>query len=412
MDSRYRLTKPETPVTNRIENDRGASSSCSPVSFWCTLSLVDGDLSPDGPTDLNILQIISGRNVNGAVTYCKFLSQQLLDQGNQVTVLCRPGGWLKEHLDPRANLVESDLRRRPLELQRTARWIRGQGFDVMHTHMSRAHTFGVLMRMMTGVPVVATAHQCSLQVHWRMNSHVIANSAWTERYQQRINRVPSDRLDTVHCFTDLARFSQVTPRDVYVVRRQLRLRDDELVLGVVGDIIPRQGQLYLFRALESIIQRVPNLKLVLLGRFHREEPYVRRLRTMQIQQQLWRRVKWLGLRDNVQDFMAAFDLCVVPSVEEPLGLVALEALAAGTPVVASEVGGLPEIIEPGRHGLLVPPRDPQALAEAVIELAGDPARRQAFGEAGQQMVAQRFDPVKLACDVEAILRRVVQRRAA
>jgi len=131
---------------------------------------------------LKILQLISGTGVNGAVTYCKFLSEQLEQFGHQVTVLCRPGGWLQQQLPPTIEVVESDFSRRPLELRRMAKWIRKQRFDVMHSHMSSAHFFGGLMRLMTGTPVIATAHQCSLQLHWRLNDHVIANSDATAAY--------------------------------------------------------------------------------------------------------------------------------------------------------------------------------------------------------------------------------------
>ena len=361
---------------------------------------------------MKILQIISGRNVNGAVTYCKFLSEQLLSRGHELTVLCRPGGWLQEHLPAEIRVQESDLQRTPFELKRMAQWVRQQRFDVMHTHMSRAHAFGVIMKMMTGTPVVATAHQCSLQVHWRLNDRVIANSDYTAAYQRRVNRVPADRLDTVYCFTQLQRFRDIQARDIQTVRGQLRLTGEEFLVGTVGDVIARKGQLYLFRAMSEIVKQVPNFKLVLLGRFKRGEPYVRKLRAIQKREELFTRVKWLGLRDNIQDFMATFDLCVVPSVEEPLGLVALESLAAGTPVVASQTGGLPEIITHGENGLLVPPKDPQQLAQAVIELAHNSQRRVSMGEAGREKVNEQFDPQALAAKVESIFLSLASKKRA
>ena len=273
-----------------------------------------------------------------------------------------------------------------------ARWIQQQSIDVMHTHMSSAHLFGIIMKMMTGTPVVATAHQCSLQLHWRFNNHVIANSEYTRRFQQRINGVPANRLSKIHCFSALDRFRTISERDVNTVRGQLRLKGHEFVVGVVGDVVARKGHRYLFQALPRVLQEVPELKLVLLGRFNRSETYVRKLRQLQQQAPLLTKIKWLGLRDNVQDFMSAFDLCVVPSVEEPLGLVAIEALAAGTAVVASNTGGLPEIVRNGENGLLVPPRDSNALADAIIALARDADLRERMGQRGRSMVFETFDP--------------------
>ena len=109
----------------------------------------------------------------------------------------------------------------------------------------------------------------------------------------------------------------------------MRIKDSDFVVGVVGDVVARKGHLYLFKAIEQIVASVPNFKLVIVGRFHRDQSYVKRLRSLQRKPALLNRVKWLGVRENVQDFMAAFDVAVVPSVEEPLGLVALEAMATG-----------------------------------------------------------------------------------
>ena len=367
------------------------------------------------PTELNlkILQIISGRDVNGAVMYCKFLSEQMQRFGHQVTVLCRPNVWIQQNLSPSIEVFESDLSRRPLELRRVAKWIREQEFDVMHTHMSSAHFFGVVMRLMTRTPVVATAHQCSLQLHWWMNHHVIANSKSTANFQRRINRVPTSKLSTIYCFTDLDRFLNTTPKSVSVVQKEMQVNKDDFVVGMVGDVIPRKGHQYLFEAIEQIVAAVPNFKLVLVGRFSQNQPYVKRLENLQNQPALRNRVKWLGLRDNVQDFMAAFDLTVMPSLEEPLGLVALESLATGTPVVASNVGGLPEIVKPNDTGTIgVLQKIPSELARAVIAMAQDPAMRQRLGENGRQLVQENFSPEVLTRQVEIVFEQVVKRKSA
>lgn len=361
---------------------------------------------------MKILQIISGRTINGALTYCKFVSEHLQSLGHEITVVGREDGWLNGELDPAIPYIVSELKRSPFELKRIAKLVREKNIDVIHTHMSRGHAFGVILRIMTGVPVVATAHAHSFQVHWKLNDFVIANSQSTFDYQRRVNRVSKQKMDKVFCFTDLERFKHVTPLDLTIVRRQLRLDGDEFLVGMVGDFVARKGHRYLFDALPRIIEAVPNFKLVLLGRFNREEPIVKKLRSLQLKEKMYRRVKWLGVRTNVQDFMAAFDLCVVPSIVEPLGLVALESLAAGTPVVAATTGGLPEIVENNKSGILVPPKNSTELADAIIRMAHSPAERERMGEYGRQMVNQRFDPIELTHQVERILQKVVSSRHA
>ncbi|WP_148618763.1 glycosyltransferase family 4 protein [Mariniblastus fucicola] len=359
---------------------------------------------------MKILQVISGREINGALTYCKYLSEMLAARGHDVTILCRRNGWLEQTGVKGVRFINCEMNRKPSDVGRIANWMRHEGIDVLHTHMSRAHAFGVLLKMTSGVPVIATAHNRSFQIHWRMNDFVIANSQATMDYQRRVNRVGSSNLEKVLCFTDLQRFKGVTPRDVYRVKRQLKVNPDEFLCGCVGEIIKRKGQVYLFQALRQIIEAIPNFKLVLLGRFRREEPYTQKLRSILLSEGLQGRVKWLGLRENIQDFMTAFDLLAVPSIEEPLGLVAVESLAAGTPVVATRTGGLPEIVKHQRCGLLVPPRNPGALAKSIIELAKNEPARRSMGLAGQEFVYEEFDTERLCERVEQIYEHVVSRR--
>ncbi len=363
---------------------------------------------------MRILQIISGRAINGALIYCKLLSEQLRELGHDVTVLSRQDSWLNQQLESAGiEYFTSDMSRFPFsELKRISKWIRENKIDLIHTHMSRGHAFGVLLKMLSGVPTIATAHSRSFQLHWRMNDLVIANSRATAKYHQRINRIPDSKLETIHCFVDLERFKNVTPKSIRIVRRQLRLHGDEFVVGLVGDVVQRKGHLYLFQALQKIVEAVPNFKLVMLGRFRREEPYAKQLRSILIQNQLYRRTKWLGLRFNIQDFMTAFDLCVVPSIEEPLGLVAIESMAGGTPVVSTNVGGLPEIVQHESNGLLVEPHDADALANAIIRMARDHELRSQLGENGKRMVFERFDPVALTNKVVAVYERALSTKRA
>ena len=179
---------------------------------------------------------------------------------------------------------------------------------------------------------------------------------------------------------------------------------------MAGEVTERKGQLTLFEALPRIIESVPGFRLWVLGNANRKKRYVRNLRKIQIQNKLFGRIRWMGLRRDLQHYFAAADLSVVPSLEEPLGLVALESLATGTPVVASRTGGLPEIVQDQVFGRLVKPGDSESLADAIIELANDRAKCRAFGEAGRQFVEKQFEPQLLTDQVEAILENVASSR--
>ena len=362
---------------------------------------------------MKILQIISGKDINGVLVYCKQLCQLLREEGHEVSIISVPDSWLNPQLEEEGFDIElSSLSRFPSrELKRIASRIANEGVDVVHTHMSRAHSFGALLKMFTSVPVVATAHATTFQLHWRMNDFVIANSNWTRDYHLRYNRVSLEKIKTINCFTPLDRFCNVTPKSVRIVQRQMRLRGDEFVISVVGNVVPRKGLAYLFQAMPELVKAIPRLKVVILGRFHRDEKYTQQLRRMQLRDRIFCHVKWLGIRENIQDFLAASDLCVVPSVKEPLGLVAVEAMAAGTPVVASNVGGLPEIVTHEVNGLIVPARNSKALARSIIRLAHDRSLREEMGQRGSQSVFESFSPEALTKQVVEVYRSLVHKKS-
>lgn len=363
---------------------------------------------------MNILQIVSGRGVNGALVYCKLLSEELASRGHQVTLLCRPTSWMQSHVDRRAvDVIESNLARFPLtELRRMAAFIGERNIDLVHTHMTRAQNFGIGLKLMTGVPVVATAHNRHFELHWNFNDYVIANSRSTFDYHARVNRIPGHRMETIYCCTDYDRFKDVPAAAVTRVRQRLRLESDDFLIGVIGEIAQRKGHWHLVRALPTIASQLPNLKVVFVGRFGRRQPHVRKIRNYLVNNGLAGVTKWVGRQSNVADYMAACELTVVPSVEEPLGLVAIESLMAGTPVVASCTGGLTEIIKHNQTGLLVPVGDEAAIAQAVVALANDSQFRNRLAMQGREHVFHTFSPKHLIDQVESVYNHLLQRKRA
>ena len=354
---------------------------------------------------LKILQLTSGTHVNGALVHCKLLSSHLARRGHQVTIGCRKNSWLWQELaEQPVRVVTCQMKRWPLEnLTRFSDWIKRERFDVMHTHMSSAHMFGIIMNRMTGIPVVATAHCRHVQPWWRLNSVVIANSESTYRFQRRINGVPDRQLRKVHPFIDIEKFQ---PPDLHMyraMRREWRFPLDTPVIVIAGDVVPHKGHYYLFEALPELSEKFPELRVVVVGRFRRGEPYTNRLRRFLIERRLYQKVKWLGRRDNMQDVLGAADVVAIPSLVESFGMVALESMAVGTPVVASRTGGLKELIQHEENGLLTPPKDSRGMATAILKLLADSKLRDRLIAGGQQLIQQRFSPDRLIDQIETVL---------
>jgi glycosyltransferase involved in cell wall biosynthesis len=334
-----------------------------------------------------------------------------------VTLVCRPHAWIAGRFaDLPVEVVYSDLHRWPLdELRRIGRIAGERSVDVIHTHMSRAHTFGVLLRMRTGVPCVATAHNRYVQLHWMFNDFVIGNSTATTRFHRRYNFVRRGRSRTIPIFIDEQAIANVPPETRDRVRRSLGAGEEHVLVGQIGDVIPRKGLLYLVRALPAILAEAPNVRLLVVGDVKNSADYMAQIKREARELGVADAIHWAGHRRDIPDLLAAIDVAVLASLEESLGLSLLEAMAAGRPVVASRVGGIPDVVADGETGILVPPESPPALGDAVKRLACDAVLRRQLGQAGRQRVATQFSTAAITDQIEGVYAQVtgmVQREAA
>ncbi|MCA9152079.1 MAG: glycosyltransferase family 4 protein [Planctomycetales bacterium] len=355
---------------------------------------------------MRIMEIISGTAVNGAVVNCLDICRALSRRGHDVTLVCRPGAWISEHAqDGNIRVIESSLDRWPLtELRRVAHVVRENDIQVIHTHMSRANFFGVLLRWLFGVPAcVATAHSRYIQLHWMFNDRVIAVSDATRRFHQRYNLVRGHRIDVIHNFINEQRFMNVPTDTRVAVRREFGLMCDQPTIGVIGDVIPRKGLIHLIRALPLLIEAVPDVRVLAVG--CNETDYAQQVQDEAAQLRVSDRVIWAGPRNDIERILAALDIYVLPSLEENMPLAILEAMAAGLPVVASEVGGIPECVAHQQTGLLVPPGEPESLASALIGLLTHLEQREQMGGAGQHRVRTNFSIESQIQQIEQTLER-------
>ncbi len=190
--------------------------------------------------------------------------------------------------------------------------------------------------------------------------------------------------------------------------RQSRARwnfaEDDFVIGHVGAFTPEKGQTLAIKAIEQLAERIPHARLFLVGDgpLRRSADFVKQL------DRAGNRVRIESYIENLEEFFAAIDLFIMPSLSEGLGSSALLAMAHGLPVVAARVGGLPEIVQEGVTGWLVEPGSIKGLADGILEAFSDAARRRAFGQRARESVA-RFSSNIMAEQTEAFYRRLVAR---
>jgi glycosyltransferase involved in cell wall biosynthesis len=283
-----------------------------------------------------------------------------------------------------------------------ARVFRPAGLELLHTHETGFESLPAVAAGLAGVPrVIGTFHVCpEVDVEGRDNrlSHLIlevignrcldraiAVSGQTGADWVRRTRISGRRVTTIHNGIDPAAVRRTQPPES--ARGQLGLPTDGcLVVGGVGRLDPVKGYDSLIRAVGLLASEFPNLILALAG----SGPDRDHLAGLAVAVGLGSRVRFLGFHTDVLPVYEALDVFVMSSLSEALPYAALEAMAVGLPVVGSAVGGIPEIIDPGRTGFLVPPRDPARLAAALRPLLKDADLRHRMGAAGRERVIREF----------------------
>jgi glycosyltransferase involved in cell wall biosynthesis len=243
-------------------------------------------------------------------------------------------------------------------------------------------------------------------------THAIANSRYTaEHYAAK-----ADAVDVVYNPIDLERFDPKRIGDVRRARLGAGLPTDVPLVGLVAQITPWKGQIDAIRAHELVRQKSPEAillvggtaKFLTPGTRYDNRAYLTELQAAAKGVDSGDAVRFLGERDDMPQLLRALDVLVMPSWEEPFGRVAVEAMAVGTAVVVTDVGGPAEYVEHGVSGLLAPPRRPEALATAITQLLGDDALRQRIGETARRAVHLRFGVDRYRKRVLEALERAVR----
>jgi len=209
------------------------------------------------------------------------------------------------------------------------------------------------------------------------------------------------RISVILNAIDLDKF-QPAPDAKQGKRAELKLSNAGPLIGIVGQITPRKGQLELLRAFARVRDELPEAVLLVVGAplFNRDDQYLELLNDLAKELGLAESIRLLGSRNDVAAIMQSLDLLVINSSAEPFGLVAVEAMACGTPVLATATGGLPEIIEHGKDGWLVPLHDEKALAAAIVNLGRQPLLRARLAAKGRKTVAARFNAERYVTELQ------------
>ncbi len=294
-----------------------------------------------------------------------------------------------------------------------AAYLRRNEIDLVHAHMYRAEVIGTRAAVAAGTPVVmATVHSSRVrsaedvetlaQLTRSMDHLLIPSDAIAEKVRGEGRVAP---FTIVPNGVDLDRFA--LPAPPCGLRDEYGIPCTDVLLGVVARLEAEKGHEHLVAAMPAIVERAPRTWLAIVG----EGSLCASLKAQvsALPAPARDRIIFTGRRDDISAITADLDIAVLPSLREAQGISIVEAMARRKPVVASAVGGIPEVVTDGVSGILVPPATPAALADAVVRLARSPRLRREMGEAGYATVEARFSIDAMVRRIEAIYAEELER---
>jgi glycosyltransferase involved in cell wall biosynthesis len=297
-------------------------------------------------------------------------------------------------------------------LRQLHRTIRAMRVDIVHTHTSKAGFLGRLAARMAGVPhIVHTPHGHVFDGYFspvatrayallerlaaRWTDRIITLSDEEARDHLRLGIGRPQQFITIPSGVDLDAVRAASP---------VSLTSGGPVIGTVGRLAPVKGLRYLLDAGPEILRRCPDARFLVVGDGEMRPSLEAQARGLGLAD----RVVFAGFREDIPAVIAGMDVFVLPSLNEGMGRVLVMAMALGKPIVATRVGGVPELLGDGKAGLLVPPRDPAALAEAILALLHDRTRAAALAEAGR-LRAPRYSAEAMLEALARLYRELIER---
>jgi glycosyltransferase involved in cell wall biosynthesis len=350
---------------------------------------------------LRIAHLIESDGPGGAERVVVQLATTLQAAGshNVVFLPSRGEGWLAKELDGSGVAIEYFTIDRPFSpkcASAIARAFRRHHIDVAHSHEFSMAIYGAWASWRAGVPHVITMHgsryyrdrlrrRLAMRAAIAISDHVIAVSEPLAQAIATDLNVPQSKVSV------LPNGVRHTEPKLITLREELRLAPDDRLIVAVGNLYPVKGHVHAIDALARLAARHPFVHLAISGRGELEEALLARARSLGLD----RRVHLLGLRSDVPAVLAAADLFVLPSLSEGLPLALLEAMFAGCPIVATDVGQVRAALANGTAGILVEPGNASALAAGLDRLLSDPAEARRLGGVAALHAATEYDLTRM-----------------
>ncbi|BCJ87757.1 glycosyltransferase [Effusibacillus dendaii] len=371
-----------------------------------------------------ILYIIGGGEFGGAEQHLLGLIQSLDREQWEPHVIVFYQGELAERLQQLqipVSVISLQTARTLFGLRAVRKLIGAIHPDIVHTHGVRANLAGRLAKLSlpSGFKLITTIHsvlELDYPVPWKraifgflekrtwflVDHFILVSRAMQQTLYQK--GLPQNRTSVIHNAIRLPDQPPARP-SFSRLRAELQLPQDAVLVGTVARLHKVKGHSYLMRAAGMLQNQFPDVHYVWIGGGELEAE----LKQAAIEAGLQQRIHFLGVRQDVAELLPQFDLFVLPSVSEGLSIALLEAMMSGVPVIATAVGGNPEVVAEGEDGMLVPSQDADALCSAIQSALSTPEQMKRMGQTGQQKVFQYYSLQRLVQETEEIYKKMMNR---
>lgn len=356
---------------------------------------------------LSILQINSSKTWAGGETHIKDLIKGLKEREHNIFLAVR------SQIAGKFEDMDINLEVLPLKnsvdfysIYKLTKIIEENKIDIIHVHNGKDYWLAVFAKYLAGrAKIVATRHILKSLgnsfFHQKMFTKIDQFIAVSEQVKENLikeNNIDLDKIKVVHNGMDLSNYTNIDSEYLF---SELNIKKSDFVIGSVGTLCDRKNQKLLVDLAKKI--EIENIKFVLIGEdFTEKKKYKTKLLNEIKQSNLNDKILMTGYRNDIPELMDFFDLLVVPSKAEAFGLVAIEAMAAGTPVIANKVDGLKEVIKNNETGILISDNNINEYKKEILSLYHDKKLRKKYSENGIKRVKNKFSLEKMIKLVEKI----------
>ena len=362
---------------------------------------------------MKVLMLTTHLNTGGITSYLFVLTKEMIKKGHEVYIASNGGNMEPEFSALGVQLVTLNIRTKSILSPRIygalpclVRLIKEKQIDVIHAHTRITQVMGRLLDQMTGKPYLSTCHgyfkpKLSRRVAPCWGRVVIAISPAVKTHLEKDFGVEPERVALIKSGIDINDFPLMSAENRQAKRKEWGVADGP-VIGIIARLSDVKGHAVLIDAMPAIVEKIPDVHLMIVGEGKMEGTLKQKVADLSLQNN----VTFYPVVNQTAEVLPLFDIFVMPSISEGLGLSVMEAQAAGLPVVASRVGGIPALIKDGETGVLFESRDSAGLAKAVVDLLQNPEWAKELGACARAFVAKEFSVGRMAAETLGLYKRL------